>query len=322
MGYGKWTADAFASYSTSVGRTYDLSTRSVSGSYSAQEMFTAYRLADELDPKDKIRECRNSEDHPNTKPVILALDVTGSMGNASVEVAKRLNNIMEDLYKNVDDVEFMMMGIGDLDYDNAPIQASQFESDIRIASQLDKLYFEGGGGGNGFESYTAAWYFGLYHTDLDCLKDGRKGTIITLGDEPLNPYLPIKELERVLGSSVRQRETDTKKLYELASKKFNIYHICIKDNASSYRYYEDDIFDEKSSCSWVNVLGRENVIVSTIEALSQNISMLVRKSNSGITTISEVYSIFADNDNKTVEYNFNSNWDSDFSNSNSEGISW
>lgn len=311
MGYGKWTADAFASYSTSIGRTYDLSARSVSGNYSAQEMFTSRRLADELDPKDKIRECRNSEDHPRTKPVILALDVTGSMGNASVEVAKRLNNIMEDLYKNVDDVEFMMMGIGDLDYDAAPIQASQFESDIRIASQLDKLYFEGGGGGNGFESYTAAWYFGLYHTDLDCLKDGRKGTIITLGDEPLNPYLPTDKLERVLGNSVRQRETETKRLYELASKRFNIYHICIKDHASSYRYYEDEIFDDKSSCSWVNVLGRENVIVSTIEALPQNISMLVRKSNSGIIVEPEIDSILADDDNNTV-----------VDNADNEGISW
>lgn len=311
MGYGKWTADAFASYSTSVGRTYDLSARSVSGNYSAQEMFTSRRLADELDPKDKIRECRNSEDHPHTKPVILALDVTGSMGNASVEVAKRLNNIMEDLYKSVDDVEFMMMGIGDLDYDDAPIQASQFESDIRIASQLDKLYFEGGGGGNAFESYTAAWYFGLYHTDLDCLKDGRKGTIITLGDEPLNPYLPTNKLERVLGDSVRQRETETNRLYELASNKFNIYHICIKDNASSYRYYENEIFDDTSSYSWVNVLGRENVIVSTIEALPQNISTLVRKSNSGITIVPDIDSIFANDNNNSV-----------VNSSDNEGISW
>lgn len=311
MGYGKWTADAFASYSTSVGRTYDLSTRSVSGNYSAQEMFTSWHLADELDPKDKIRECRNSEDHPHTKPVILALDVTGSMGNASVEVAKRLNNIMEDLYKNVDDVEFMMMGIGDLDYDAAPIQASQFESDIRIASQLDKLYFEGGGGGNSFESYTVAWYFGLYHTDLDCLEDGRKGTIITLGDEPLNPYLPIDKLKRVLGDSVRQRETETKRLYELASKKFNIYHICINDNASSYRYYENEIFDDTSSCSWVNVLGRENVIVSTIESLSQNISTLVRKSNSGIIVESKIDSILENYDDNTI-----------VNNEDNEGISW
>lgn len=311
MGYGKWTADAFASYSTSVGRTYDLSTRSVSGSYSAQEMFTSWHLADELDPKGKIRECRNSADHPHTKPVILALDVTGSMGNASVEVAKRLNNIMEDLYKNVDDVEFMMMGIGDLDYDAAPIQASQFESDIRIASQLDKLYFEGGGGGNSFESYTAAWYFGLYHTDLDCLKDGRKGTIITLGDEPLNPYLPGDILVRKLGGAVKQNETNTKSLYELAAKKFNIYHICIEDNATSYRYYKDRIFDSTNPNSWLSVLGGDNICVSTIEALPQTISKLVQRSNSGITVIPEVYSIFADDDNSSV-----------MDNSDYEGISW
>lgn len=311
MGYGKWTADAFASYSTSVGRTYDLSTRSVSGNYSAQEMFTSWHLADELDPKDKIRECRNSEDHPHTKPVILALDVTGSMGDASVRVAQSLNNIMEDLYKNVDDVEFMMMGIGDLDYDDAPIQASQFESDIRIASQLDKLYFEGGGGGNAFESYTAAWYFGLYHTDLDCLKDGRKGTIITLGDEPLNPYLPEDILVRTLGGAVKQNETNTKRLYELAAKKFNIYHICIEDNATSYRYYENRIFDSNNSNSWLSVLGGDNICVSTIEALPQTISTLVQRSNSGITCIPDVYSIFADDDNSGV-----------VDNSDYEGISW
>lgn len=311
MGYGTWTADAFASYSTSVGRTYDYSTRSVSGDYSAQEMFTSRRLADELNPKNKIRECRNSEDHPCSKPVILALDVTGSMGDASVRVAQSLNNIMEDLYKNVEDVEFMMMGIGDLEYDYAPIQASQFESDIRIASQLDKLYFEGGGGGNAFESYTAAWYFGLYHTDLDCLKDGRKGTIITLGDEPLNPHLPHGKLLKSLGGEIGQRVTDTKELYELAANKFNIYHICIDDNATSYRYYKDRIFDTTNPVSWISVLGRDNIEVSTIEALPQNISKLVQKSNSGITVVSDVDSIFA-NDNNNIVVN----------NANDEGISW
>ena len=123
--------------------------------------------------------------------------------------------------------------------------------------------------------------------------------------------IPTNKLERVLGDSVRQRETETNRLYELASKKFNIYHICIKDNASSYRYYENEIFDDQSSCSWVNVLGRENVIVSTIEALPQNISMLVRKSNSGIIVEPEIDSILADDDNNTV-----------VDNADNEGISW
>lgn len=33
---------------------------------------------------------------------------------------------------------------------------SQFESDVRIAEVLDKIYMEHGGRGNAYESYTAA----------------------------------------------------------------------------------------------------------------------------------------------------------------------
>ena len=141
MGGGTWTRDKFVTYSTSIGRSVD-SKGAISGNYRAQEMFKQRRIAPELDPKNVIRECCDSEEHPNTKPVILALDVTGSMGGASVKVAKELNVIMTELYGKVKDVEFLIMGIGDLAYDSAPIQASQFESDIRIAEQLDKIYFE------------------------------------------------------------------------------------------------------------------------------------------------------------------------------------
>ena len=65
-------------------------------------------------------------EHPETIPVILALDVTGSMGPACKACAAQLNEIMTSLYQNVKDVEFLVMGIGDLACDKAPIQASQF----------------------------------------------------------------------------------------------------------------------------------------------------------------------------------------------------
>ena len=162
MGGGSWTRDSFKTYSVSKNMAVD-ERGSITGNYRAQEMFRQRRISPELDPKNVIRECCDSEEHPNTRPVILALDVTGSMGGASVKVAKELNVIMTELYEKVQDVEFMIMGIGDLSYDNAPIQASQFDSDIRIAEQLDKIYFEADGGGTAYESYTAAWYFGLTH---------------------------------------------------------------------------------------------------------------------------------------------------------------
>lgn len=227
MGCGSWDTKSFVSYSTARG--YDTDSRGVvTGSYSNQEMFKAKNIDAALDPKGVIRECCDNEEHPNTLPVILALDVTGSMGQTAVEIAKRLNEIMTKLYGQIKDVEFMIMGIGDLAYDTYPIQASQFESDIRIAEQLEKVYFEFGGGGNSYESYTAAWYFGARHTKLDCWNRGKKGIIITIGDERLNPYLPRTAyycgLSNATGDSL-QADVETKDLYTETAEKFDIYHI-------------------------------------------------------------------------------------------------
>lgn len=239
MGSGSWTRDSFRSYSSTKKMNVG-SDGSISGDYHAQDMFKQRMIAPELDPKNKMRECCDSSEHPNTIPVILGLDVTGSMGGAAVEVAKKLNVVMTSLYEKVADVEFMIMGIGDLAYDNAPIQASQFESDIRIAEQLDKIYFEGGGGGNSYESYTVAWYFGLRHTKLDCWNRGRKGIIITMGDEPLNPYLPKRQIADATGDNL-QGDVETKELYEEAIRKFDIYHLAVNDSQTSYRYHESGI---------------------------------------------------------------------------------
>lgn len=237
MGCGSWKSDDFVSYSVTKG--LDVSDDGkIRGLYSNQDMFKAVTLDHALDPKNVIRECCDSEEHPNTLPVILALDVTGSMGDAAVEVSKTLNEVMTNLYEKIADVEFMIMGIGDLAYDRYPIQASQFESDIRIAEQLDKLYFEFGGGGNRFESYTAAWYFGSRHTKLDCLKRGRKGIIITMGDEMLNPYLPLEGLrcsmKSITGDSL-QADVETRDLHKETSEKFNLYHLNIEHRGYNYR---------------------------------------------------------------------------------------
>lgn len=105
MGSGSWDTRSFVSYSTSKGYGTD-SRGVVTGSYSNQEMFKAKNIDAALDPKGVIRECCDNEEHPNTLPVILALDVTGSMGQTAVEIAKRLNEIifvkrlLTELYPN------------------------------------------------------------------------------------------------------------------------------------------------------------------------------------------------------------------------------
>lgn len=255
MGSGAWTKDSFKAYTTSRGYSVD-TTGAISDSVSNQEMFKSRTIDDSLNPKNVIRECCDSEEHPNTVPVILALDVTGSMGVAAVEVAKKLNIIMTKLYDKVTDVEFMVMGIGDLVCDSCPIQASQFEADVRIAEQLDKLYFEFGGGGNSYESYTAAWYFGARHTKLDCWRRNKKGIIITMGDEQLNPYLPIKGRQCGLADATGdalQDDIETSELYKETSEKFDIYHLDVThrnrwDEAEiekSFKKYLDDVHFRK-----------------------------------------------------------------------------
>ena len=237
MGGGTWTTAAYSNYMKSakkIDNVNNLNSRSVN------QFYTAYSIDSALNPKGvKFRECRDSDEHPNTIPVILALDVTGSMGSACAAVARQLDKIITGLYEDVKDVEFMVMGIGDFAYDSAPLQVSQFESDVRICDQLGKIYFEQGGGGNGFESYTAAWYFALNHTQLDCWKRGKKGIIITMGDEPLNPYLPGREFDRIFGYA--GQDVNTTDLYEQVIEKFDVYHVIITDpEGSGWRYLERD----------------------------------------------------------------------------------
>lgn len=275
MGYGSWDSVSYTSYAYNTGRSVT-STGNLSSTYTAQDIFKARGIDQKLSPYKVMRECKDSDEHPNTLPVILALDVTGSMGPTAAEVAKRLNELMTQVFSSVPDVEFMIMGIGDVYCDSAPIQISQFESDVRIAEWTDKIYFEGGGGGNGFESYTAAWYMGLKHCDLDCWKRGKKGIIITLGDEPLNPYMQKDPLMRATGDSL-EADVETASLYPLAKEKFDIYHIAVNDHDNCYRMYKDLI-----DMSFGKYLDDDHLKVAKLDDIIQVIAAIIQSSTKDI----------------------------------------
>lgn len=277
MGAGSFSTSSYSSYTKSVGRTYDSNTGRTSG-----QSFKQIEFEKSLNPRYfQLRECVNSDEHPNTIPIILALDVTGSMGAACRETADALGVIMTNLYKKFKDIEFCIMGIGDLAYDHAPIQMSQYESDVRIAESLDKIYRESGGGGNGYESYTAAWYMGLKRTRLDCFdKQGRKGIIITMGDEPMNPYLPKNALNDAVNGD-ETHDVETKDLYRDAIKKFDIFHIAINDSDSSYSFYKDEI-----DKTFGQLLGKR-LKISTIQNLAKTIEECISESINNVEMLNE-----------------------------------
>ena len=65
-----------------------------------------------------------------------------------------------------------------------------------------------------------------------------------MGDEPLNPYLPIHGrncgLIEATGDNI-QADVETKDLYQEVIKKYDVYHLAVNDQATSYRMYADRI---------------------------------------------------------------------------------
>lgn len=269
MGERHWDEKEYEKYACSTSKAID-SSGYVTGNYTVKQLYTSKNLHPDLDIFSKVRECCDSAEHPYSFPVIIGMDVTGSMGKAAIEVQRILNPLMKRLYQDIPDVEVCIMAVGDLSYDHAPLQMSQFESDIRIAEALDRVYFEGNGGGNGYESYTETWFAGIRLCKLDCWDRGKKGLIITTGDEPLNPYLPKNALARVTGINTLESDINTPDLYREVLKKFYVHHIAIDDMRTEYDYWKEDINN-----TWGRLL-KEAFHVSTLRDLEDTIYAIIK----------------------------------------------
>lgn len=286
MGGGAWSSNEFHKTIKTRGfSSVDAITNSA-----VNQSFTATYMDEKLNPYKVVRECVDTEEHPNTVPVMLCLDCTGSMGNSLKECFANLDKTITKLLENIADVEICVAGIGDFAYDRAPFQVSQYESDNRILDWLLSIWQEKGGGGNLWESYTAPWYFALHHTKLDCWKRGRKGIIITIGDEGANPYLPGRKINEFFGDNV-QGDIDTKELLKEVEQKFDVYHIAITDDECSYDYHKEVI-----KKTWPPLLG-QHFMTGKSKNLSELITNIVMDSvNSVSFEFVEVGSAHVDSD--------------------------
>jgi len=283
MGGGRFTSADWGTYSSTK----------VTGKSTA-EVFTSSKIDADLDPKGvTIRESRDSDDNPQSNAIIVGVDVTGSMGMiADAMVRKGCATLVTEIYdrKPVSDPHVMFMGIGDVKFDRAPLQVTQFEADIRIADQLTKIYLEGGGGGNSSESYTFPWYFAAMHTSIDCFeKRGKKGYLFTAGDEEVPAVLKAEEVEKFLGY---KPETDftAADLLTIVSRQYEVFHLMV-EQGSHYRSHGDRV-----KRSWENLLGQRaipladhtklsEVIVSIIQAIEGEDKATIAASWDGSTAV-------------------------------------
>ena len=220
MGYGSYSAADWSKLKTS---------RQLSNTNSVGEVFKRKSCDPKYDPRYiGTRECFDSDDHPSSTPIVVGLDVTGSMGYLAVEVAtKALNELIMKLYStgSIEDPALMCAAYGDY-RDVSPVQVTQFESDIRIAEQLLELYFENGGQGDVVP--TCLWHFLANHTNIDAIKKrNQKGFVFTIGDNATirRDISPAITISNVMGDESNAKTPED--VLKEAEKKFHLFHIMI-----------------------------------------------------------------------------------------------
>ena len=261
MGGGRFSNDAYKR----LRKTKDYSNKS------REEIFTARSIDGEMDPvKAIVRESRDSEEHPETVSIIVALDVTGSMGFVPEHIVKEaLPDLIGSLMEaGIEDPQVLFLGIGDFIYDAAPLQVGQFESSAELLDRwLTRVYLESGGGGNNQEGYNLAHLFAARHTSIDCWeKRKQKGFLFTIGDEPVFPTIPAEIIKRY--TSAEEAETiTTENIIKEAQEKYNVFHMHLEHNEWSK--------SEHRKGNWKALLGDNFLEIADFKTVAKRIADVV-----------------------------------------------
>ena len=225
-------------------------------------------IHESMEPKKAlIREARDSEAHPLSFPIILPLDLTGSMGSIPLHLVREgLPKLMSGIIQHgITDPQLLFLGIGDHTCDRYPLQVGQFEcGDEELDMWLTRTYIEGGGGGNDGESYLLAWYFAAKHTVTDAWdKRKQKGLLVTIGDEPSVRSLPKNAIEEIMGTGSQTSYSD-KELLALAQEKYEVFHLHIMEGSAGHR----------SLGYWKSLLGQNCIEVNDYTKVPEIITEL------------------------------------------------
>lgn len=277
MGGGNWNINNYArntqqKINTGTNFGYSNQTRSQSQ--------TNWKAHEDLDPKKVagpgsplagqiVRESRDNAEHPNSVPIAVIFDETGSMGQDASRVQSKLANLFGLLLRKgyVEDPQILTGAYGDARTDRVPLQVSQFESDNRVDEALDKLFIEGNGGGNGGESQALAWYYLAHHTATDAWeKRGKKGYAFLIADE-ITHELTAQEIQNFIGDGEPQGKFDLASLAKTLQEKWEVFILVNNNYAAqgqgSVKFYQ-------------KYFGEKNVLVlETAESVTETIGIVI-----------------------------------------------
>ncbi|AKT43268.1 hypothetical protein [Chondromyces crocatus] len=151
-------------------------------------------------PNEQLATPRKRVTSHSKTPLIVAVDVTGSMQRWPAEIFDRLPLLYQTLSQYRDELEICFAAIGDARSDRWPLQVTHFARGFDLETQLAALYGEGGGGdipeGYGLFAYWVNTYVQVPNAERPFL--------IVFGDAPMHLEVFEKEIEHVLGEGPAQ----------------------------------------------------------------------------------------------------------------------
>ena len=181
-------------------------------------------------------------------PVVVAVDVTGSMAHWPAEIFDRLPLLYQTLSQYRPDLEVSFAAIGDATSDRFPLQVADFGAGADLDQKLGALYGEGGGGGTSQESYELFAYFLTHRAKTP---KAEKPFLILYGDEGFYPEVNAKQVQHYLGGQIEGERTSVELWRELA-KRWEIYLL--------RKTYGSAAEDKKIVAQWEKALSPERIL--------------------------------------------------------------
>jgi hypothetical protein len=187
----------------------------------------------------------------STNPVVMAIDVTGSMAEWPAEIFDRLPLFYQTLSQYRDDLEVSFAAIGDANSDSYPLQVNDFGKGVSLEDNIKAIFPEGGGGGQISESYEL---FGHYIAEHCNTPKATSPFLFIFGDEKFYNQIDPSQVRHFIGDTI-EAPLDSEAMWKGLMQRFNLYLL-----HKPYGHGNDSATDTAVKEHWAKVLGPQRII--------------------------------------------------------------
>ena len=227
----------------------------------ADQAFTKSDISDldkRLLPINRTLECSTQN------ALVIELDVTGSMGDNAKMLYDKFPMLWGQLEQQnyLEDFSISIVANGDCTCDGAPIQVCDFAAGKKLDTWIKRLFLEGGGGGQGTETYEMPAYFYAHKVRFTHPKaDQQKPFYISIGDEAPNASIPRDALETHFGNKGKaEGDLSSADVFKQVREKYHYKHIHIP-------YGGDATTDTEVKRQWKKYIGSDLISVAEPKAV-------------------------------------------------------